>query len=93
MSSVRSTDGTLSIVLVGPQDASFRIRSTVGGTECRSQKGKLDAVAAKGLPSISVQHYILTCPELPNGKKITLLTKLKLGEFTYEFENPVIVSV
>jgi hypothetical protein len=93
VSSARVKANKLTIVIVGPEDATFRVRPrsrTI--TACTAKKGPLDATAAKGSPPNSVQHYTVTCVGASDDKNSTLLTKLKLGSFSYEFENPLVVT-
>jgi hypothetical protein len=94
VSTAKSKAKRLTIALVGPQDATFRVRaSSKKITSCTAKKGSLDAAAAKGSPSNSVQHYSITCAGVSDDKKPTLLTKLKLGGgYMYEFENTLTVT-
>jgi hypothetical protein len=95
VSSAKLTAKTLKIALVGPEDATFRLRSSNKSTHvvCRGQKDSLDARAAKGLPPNSIQHYTVTCGQLSYDKTPTLLTMVDLEEgASYEFENPVTVT-
>jgi len=87
------TDAGLRLDLIGPYGASFRIRDASGHvTECGATPGLSESAAPKGMPWNSTQHYALNCASASKGNRATLLTKLKLGAFSYEFENAFAVK-
>ena len=93
VSSAKLTGGTLTIALVGPQDSTFGLRKFGARVPtCEGRKGTLDTRAASGLPTISVQHYTITCLGVSEGEKQTLLITSREPSFEYKYEKALIVT-
>ncbi|GAB3846506.1 hypothetical protein ACFPIJ_39595 [Dactylosporangium cerinum] len=76
--------------VVGPAGAKYGFRSPDGKVAaCNQVDGSADAHALPGLPANAVQHVSVTCVQVGRGAPTgTLLVKVDLKTFVYDFEVP-----
>lgn len=83
----------LTIELVGPQAATFRVQAKSGTiTVCKGRPGPLDKSGAIRPGPEPFQHYTVTCAGMSDDTKLTLLVVAKPKGSHYNYETPLTVT-